>query len=481
MRLLSIGQRLTLWYLIIFAAAQLTFGTSMWFILRHSLVKMTDQVLQSQVDDLTSLLKVQKKKNTSISKLQEEVSEAYLPEHSGDYLQLYVGEGTWIYRSSFLEQHALQALEPATANQVIYKNLDLGGRPFRFLSQQVQANGRAYTAQIGLPIDQVVQTLSLFRRYLLMSAPLLLLAAAAGGYWLSGRALSPVDALARTARTISGNNLSARLEQLDTGDELQRLSDTLNEMLGRIETSFLRVTQFTADASHELRTPISLIRTEAEIALQQPRRKAEYRESLRHILVGAERTSALVEGLLNLARADSGAEVLDMCQIDLHAVVAEAGAEWRRVIESRGLYFKDSTAGCEKYIFGDQVAMRRVLSILLDNAVKYTPSPGTIELSLEQKSESVVIAVRDSGIGIAEEDRPRIFERFYRADKSRGNAQGGVGLGLAIAHWIVQRHHGLLAVESHLGSGTAFFLELPLFGASRVSGTKEDMPAVVVA
>ena len=161
---------------------------------------------------------------------------------------------------------------------------------FVLLIQRIQANGRVFTVQTGLPIDQVDQTLALFRRYLLMFAPLLLFAAASVGFWLSRRALSPVDAITRTARTINASNLSDRLEKLTTGDELQRLSDTLNEMLGRIEHAFVRVTQFTADASHELRTPISLIRTEAEIALRRSRGDGEYREALRHVLLEAERT-----------------------------------------------------------------------------------------------------------------------------------------------------------------------------------------------
>ena len=171
-----------------------------------------------------------------------------------------------------------------------------------------------------------------------MFAPLLFLVAAGGGYWLSRRALSPVDELVHTARDINGVNLNSRLPKLTSGDELQRLSDTLNEMLDRIETAFLRVTQFTADASHELRTPVSLIRTEAELALRRSRTDAEYKEALRNILLEAERTTGLVQQLLSMARADSGRETLHMQSTNLAEIMHAVEESWRQVAQIRNLH-----------------------------------------------------------------------------------------------------------------------------------------------
>jgi heavy metal sensor kinase len=322
--------------------------------------------------------------------------------------------------------------------------------------------------QTGLSTDQIIATLSLFRRYLLMLAPLLLLAAASGGYWLSRKALSPVDAITQTARNIGGSNLGDRLEKLTTGDELQRLSDTLNEMLARIESAFLRVTQFTADASHELRTPISLIRTEAEIALRKSRGNEEYREALRHVLLEAERTSSLIEELLSLARADSGRESLPLAPLDLRATITETANDWRQLVEARNLQFNQTIADCELPVLADRGSVKRLLAILLDNAVKYTPSPGVVELRVEARNDKAVIAVRDTGVGIAEQDQGRIFERFYRVDKARSRALGGAGIGLAIADWIVQQHRGSIAVQSSICNGSTFLVELPLQPASAV-------------
>ena len=461
MKKLSIGVRLTLWYLLLFAAAQLVFGTGMWFFARRSLYRITDGALRAQIDDLTNFLEAQKK-NATVAKLQEEVAEAYLLEHSGDYLQIYDdSDSAWIFRADLLRQHALEPGTNGLLTQPHYRDEQLG-RSLRFVTQKIRANGRVFTVQTGLPVDQVNQTLVLFRGYLLTFAPLLLLAAASGGFWLSRKALSPVDAITRTARTINATNLSDRLERLTTGDELQRLSDTLNEMLGRIEHAFIRVTQFTADASHELRTPISLIRTEAEIALRRSRGDAEYREALRHILLEAERTSALVEELLSLARADSGRETLRISSVHLSTIVRVVSEQWRELMAARNLTFTCDVTDEEITLLGDRNALQRLLTVLLDNAAKYTPAPGTVELHLQLKGELAAIRVSDSGIGIALEDQPKIFDRFYRADKARSRNLEGTGIGLAIAQWIVQQHKGSITVQSSPGKGSTFLVQLPL-------------------
>jgi heavy metal sensor kinase len=464
MRRLSIGVRLTLWYLSIFALAQILFGAGMWFILRHNLYDLVDDGLEAQVDDLKNFLQSQPR-DSSIAKLQEEVNETYAIEHSGEYLELYAENAQLIYASAFMEAHQSALFPPDQIPRPIMRSRRIDGRPFRFALQKLAVNGHAYTVEMGIPADDVVGTLHLFRSYLLMLAPVLLLVAAGGGYWLSRRALSPVDALVRTAREVSGTNLNSRLQKLETGDELQRLSDTLNEMLDRIESAFLRITQFTADASHELRTPVSLIRTEAELALRRSRGEAEYKESLRHILLEAERTTVLIEQLLSMARTDSGRETLRLQPVDLRQTLRRLVDGWQQVATIRDLQFSASLDASETFVMGDETLLRRLADILLDNAFKYTPSPGSVHLSLESQSESVVISIQDSGVGVAEEDQSKIFERFYRVDKARSRAQGGAGLGLAIAQWIVTQHRGSIAVESSPGHGATFRVELPMIAA----------------
>ena len=464
MKRLSIGVRLTLWYLAIFALAQIVFGAGMWFILRQSLYDLVDDGLEEQVDDLKNFLEDQRK-DASLAKLQEEVHEAYAREHSGDYLVLYAESGELIYRSASLLTHPESLVPPDHIKRPISKSRKIEGHPFRFLFQKLNVNGHIFTVEMGTPADDAVETLHWFRFYLFMFAPLLLLVAAGGGYWLSRRALSPVDALVQSARAVSGSNLTSRVQKLETGDELQRLADTLNEMLDRIESTFLRITRFTADASHELRTPVSLIRTEAELALRRFRGEAEYKESLRHILLEAERTTALIEQLLSLARADSGRETLHLQPVDLRQTLYRVVDSWQQMATIRNLQFSADLDAPDFSVLGDETLLRRLADILLDNAFKYTPSPGSVHLSLESTTDNVVITVQDSGAGIGEEDQGKIFERFYRVDKSRSRAQGGAGLGLAIAEWIVTQHRGSIGVESRPGRGATFRVELPKIAA----------------
>jgi len=478
---LSIGLRLTLWYLAIFLLAELIFGGGMWFILRKNLYDIADLALRDQAADLERFLAA--RKDLPLAQLQAEISEDYNIERSEDYLQIGDGNGNPIYRSRFLEEHPLPAISADRLSKPRYDTVRLGRQRFRIASQKMNVDGRVYIVRIGHPMHEEMETLDDFRKYLLWFAPLLLVGASAVGYWLSHRALAPVDALARTARTISGHNLSSRLETLQTGDELQRLSDTLNEMLGRIESAFMRITEFTADASHELRTPIALIHTEAELALRRSRDEGEYREALQHILLEAERTGRLVEELLALARADSGTEALNIHALDLLTLLRESAAKWEKVGSLRNLQFEERLGAQPLPILGDESALRRVIDILLDNAFKYTSAPGKVTLSAEVKQGRAVVSIEDTGTGIASEDQSRIFERFYRVDKARSRELGGAGLGLAIAQWIVQLHKGSITVKSELGRGSIFRVELPAVvvaneGApiSSSSGQKRNLP-----
>jgi heavy metal sensor kinase len=298
----------------------------------------------------------------------------------------------------------------------------------------------------------------------LLASPLLLILASAGGYWMSRRALAPVERIARTAADIEAKNLSKRLLLRGTGDELDQLSATLNAMFARLEDSFCRITQFTADASHELRTPVAIIRTTAEVIRRKPRSEKEYAEALDRILAESERTTELVEDLMLLARADANVEDLAMEPVGLAELAQAAYAEARVLAEAAGITLTNGGLS-QCTVSGDDRGLRRLLLILLDNAIKYSKPGGEVQLYLGlcQRGDrrTAVLEVRDQGIGIASEDLPHIFERFYRASKDRSRKVDGVGLGLSIAESIARRHGGEIQVESSPGVGSTARVLLP--------------------
>jgi heavy metal sensor kinase len=319
--------------------------------------------------------------------------------------------------------------------------------------------------QIGAPLDEYYEMLDDFTWTALLASPLMMLLAAAGGYWMSRRALAPVDLITSLARDIGARDLSRRLPLRGAADELDRLSTTLNEMLSRLESAFERITRFTADASHEMRTPIAVVRTTAELARSRPRTPEEYERALDRILLESERVSALIEDLMLLARAGSGA---DCCMtsdlVDLAAVLREVCGEAHVLAESRGLIL-DVCVLPEATVRGDAAALHRLILILLDNAIKYTPAGGRIQVSMGASEGRVCVAIQDTGTGISSEDLPHVFDRFYRASKDRSRRDGGTGLGLAIAQWIAVRHDGEVRVESEVNAGSTFTIFLPAVSA----------------
>jgi signal transduction histidine kinase len=233
-------------------------------------------------------------------------------------------------------------------------------------------------------------------------------------------------------------------------------------MFARLERAFKRVTQFTADASHELRTPIALMRTRTEVALRKQRSEAEYRETILRINQELERTSALIENLMTLARADAGSEALQVAPTNLNELLLEISETARLLAEGKSIQYDQRLPKTPLCVTGNAPSLRRLFLILIDNAVKYTPHDGRISVVLETSDGAAVTEIRDTGVGISPEDLPHIFERFYRADESRSRESGGTGLGLSIAQWIAEAHRGKISVVSKVGAGSVFRVQIPL-------------------
>ena len=279
-----------------------------------------------------------------------------------------------------------------------------------------------------------------------------------GGYWLSLRALRPVDEITSVAKSISVRNLSQRLTVPQTGDELQRMARTWNEVLERLDSAVARIRQFTADASHELRTPLALIRTTAELALRREREPEEYRRSLRAIESEAERMTALTESLLIMARADSNGFNMALSPTDINQLISRVVDQSQALATEKGILLKAECHGRPALANADAPGIQRLLLILIDNAVKHTPGGGLVTVSAQRNDRSVVLSVSDTGEGIAADALPHIFERFYRGDPARAGGSG-FGLGLSIAQAIAQAHGARIAVQSSPGAGARFTIE----------------------
>ncbi len=286
----------------------------------------------------------------------------------------------------------------------------------------------------------------------------ILAAGVLGGGWLSARAIRPITEMTTAAESISGSNLSERINIHETDTELGKLAVVLNRTFDRLQAAFERQSQFTADASHELRTPLSVISTHTELALSRPRSNEDYRLAIETCQRASQRMKSLIDALLLLARFESGAPSLKHDPLDLEQLVRDCGELVQPLADERNIQIRFETTPCP--IVGDGNRLSQVVTNLLTNSIRYNSDNGSVRISTRIEDSVAVIAVSDSGIGISEDELPRIFDRFYQVDKARSRAEGSCGLGLSICKTIVEAHGGTIAVTSQLNVGTTFEIRL---------------------
>jgi heavy metal sensor kinase len=456
---MTIRARLTALYFVVLAAS---FSVFVWISdvgFRRSIEATVNDASRVNLQSLQKLLTISAPKGTA--KVQKELAELANWWPSGALFEVADENQNWIFRSSqFL--HAGVPLPTAREGQIAFFTTNLNHVQYRIALQRVEAGGSSFEIHAAVPTEPFDRALDNFRTIEKETVPLLIVFASLLGYWLSGRSLAPVTRIIETAERIGVQNLSRRLEVPHARDELRRLTETLNAMLQRIEISFKRITRFTADASHDLRTPVAVIRTVAEVTLHRPRTESQYTEALSKILQTSVETTELLESLLTLARADAGATGMELHLIDLDLHVKRAQERAVLLAANKRLNISLDAPGTPVWVRADAIAMDRLLLILLDNAIKYTPEGGSCGIELVAGAAEAQILVRDSGIGIPEGELGLIFERLYRTDRARSRATGGAGLGLAIARWITEMHGGTIEAESRLGVGSVFRVSLPV-------------------
>ncbi|MCX7670206.1 MAG: ATP-binding protein [Anaerolineae bacterium] len=463
--MLSIRQRLTLWYTFVLMIAMIAFAVVIYVGGAWQLQRTTDRELQQIARQLAGpLLRGEDPLvvDTSYRLLTPEgqiIRSSGLPARripvAAEALTAAREGRTWYetVRIPLIPPDPSSALMPrlpaSLAPPVRLLTVPLG-RPTRFI------------LQVGRTEADVARLRALLITTLAVGLLLGLPAAALGGWWLAGRALAPVRAMAAAANRIEAENLSERLPEPPHRDELGQLARTFNQLLDRLQAAFQRERRFTADVAHDLRTPLALMKSSIGVALNRPRSAEELRATLVETDGQIDRLAGLLDAALTLARVDSGQLQESFAPLNLSELLtdlAESSAPYAE--EERRQSFTCAIAP-DLWVRGDRDHLTRLFLNLLDNAMQYTPAGGAIRLTAAADGEHAVVAVEDTGIGIAAEDLPHVFERFYRADQARGAGNGRhAGLGLSIAQAIARAHGGEIIAQSSVGQGSRFTVRLP--------------------
>ena len=432
----SLRLRLTLLYTALFAVLFIAFSAIFYHVISRALYQRLDSTLASEADTAAGLLTEEFKEGDKPPAAAQEIVEDM--KLHGDVVTVMETPGN----------HVLASTGPLPRNVHQARRAILLG-------------GVGYLVIVSAPLHPVNEELEIVRGVIFIGLPLALLAAGIGAWLLATGALRPLRDLAEQAHSITESNLGKRLVLPGAVAELEVVISGFNDLLARLDLSFETMRRFVADASHELRTPVSVIRGEADVSLSRERAPGEYRDTLNVILDESRRLSTLIDDLLNLARADASALRLGTDRFYLNELVADCCREVESRAVSRGLALT-CEAGDDIPFQGDEQMLRRVVMNLLDNAIRYTSDGGTITARTAASGNTARIQVTDTGIGIAAEHTVKIFERFYRADSARSRDAGGFGLGLSIVKWVAEAHQGTVECVSRPGAGSTFTVTLPV-------------------
>jgi heavy metal sensor kinase len=458
----SLSVRLVAWYAGVLTLVFVLLGTLTFLSLRHYLEAnlLDNQARRARQIADTLVAQVSR---TEESSLGAQVEKLYSPEANDRFIRITRADGAVVYVSGPPKDARYDPAQvPAAPRGRATRNLQLPGGSLLIAAQDTRGrDGTAYRVEVGTSGAASEATL---RRVLVMLAvglPLAVAAAVTGGFVLVRRALLPVERIAHKAAEISQHNLSERLPVVRSGDEIERLSVSLNHMISRLEDALRSSKQFVADASHELRTPLTVMRGELEGLAQDGALHRETRETLGSVLEEVDRLAKIVENLLALSRLDAGEPPAEWVSFDLAQLALTTAEQMSLLAEDKQVSVTCRSEGAVR-VQGDRARLKQVVVNLLDNAIKYTPSGGRVALNVRAENGHAVLEVSDNGPGIPAEALAHVFKRFYRVDGSRSREQGGAGLGLSIVKSICTAHGALVEVRSAPGEGSTFRIRQPL-------------------
>jgi len=467
---ISIRFRLTGWYLLSVTLIFGVMGVGSWLAMRASMYGAIDEELDHRIVNLHDFCAAHP--TSSVEELRRELERAAQLTWGGGLFQVFAEDGTLVFQSEGLARHGVTTQAPRMEREkATHRNMEPMNWPVRLGARREAFSDKTWIVEVGEPLNFVAVSLRDFSRLLLLAVPVLIVMGTLASYGISGRALAPVDWIIRDARSINSGNLSDRLSLPPAHDELRRLSETLNSMLDRIERSVRHIQQFTADASHELRSPLTLIRTAAEYALRRERSREELTEAMVRIQRESERSTHLINDLLLLTRADANVDLATKEPVCLASTVQEVMERIAPLAVAQQIAMHFEGGDSSLLVLGGPQLLERLVYILLDNALKYTGAGGDVSVKLASQDREAILTVSDTGIGISAIDLPHVFDRFWRADKVRSRQEGGSGLGLSIAQKIAEQSGGQVTVESEAGSGSRFMVTLPLVVGDSATGS----------
>jgi heavy metal sensor kinase len=484
----SIRFRMTAWYVVVLTVCLALFGAAIYIGLAHYLLSAARESLRQELQAIgESLLFDYDKRGPSV--ILKEMTEDYAPEIKDRFIRVTLADGTELYRSGPPHDSSFDPETVAKPRQFEpgFRTEDTSRG--RVLIESVwyrSPGGHLFFVENGLPASNINHILEQLLWCLGIAFPIVVAGAACGGYWIMRRSLRPVDEITKQAATITSHNLSERLPSIDTGDEIERLSTALNHMIARLEGAFHHINRFSADASHELRTPLTIIRGELESLVRDNHSPEETLEIVGSSLEEVLRLSKIVQDLLAISRLDAGETRLERVPVDLSALTASTLEQMNLLAEEKAIATRcEAELGVE--IIADPWRLKQVIVNLIDNAIKYTGAGGQISVRVFREAETAILLVADNGIGIAPDDLPHIFERFYTTNRSRSREYGGTGLGLAIVKAICSAHDAEISVTSQPQTGTTFRVAFPHKSSllhtvpSKLSETREKTEAGITA
>ena len=466
----SVRTRLTLWYTGVLALVLILFSAGIYYLLAGKLNRRLDAEVQTTNEGIARLLAYELAEGeTEAQSVQSALTEHYFPNQAA---AIFDAQSRLLAEKPLPNNHRAElpaSFSPSTATiQILTIQQDANGEDdgVRLGIQRltIPQESKSYVIVVSQPLDLLSEELEILGNILLAAIPIALALASLGGWFLAKKSLTPVVIMSESARRIGAENLDLRLPIANPRDELGRLAATFNELLERLQSSFTQQRQFMADASHELRTPLSVMRTAAEVTLEQPQRdESEYREALTMIDRQTDRLTRIVEDMFTLARADAGKRELSKHDFYLDELLAETASAAAVLAKRKGVIV-ECTSGKETPYRGDEDLLRQMILNLLDNAIKFTSAGGRVHLQLSQNNSKHLITISDTGPGIPADAQPYIFERFYRADHARSRSDqvngSGAGLGLSIARWIAEAHDGSLTLQQSDHTGSVFVASL---------------------